>query len=126
MADRVRQQVRDDLADPDGDGLVNLAEYALGSDPKLADTSLRPAAGLQTINGQTFLTLTFRRLLLAEEVAYIVEISEDLVHWRTAAQLVGNPVLNIDGTQTVTYRDDIPVSSTGYSFLRLSVQRQPF
>jgi hypothetical protein len=60
----------DDLADPEGDGLCNLAEFALGTDPW--EFTPLPAATLDE-NG---LTLTFTRPAGLVGVAYAAESSD--------------------------------------------------
>src|SRR5262249_21259725 len=115
-----------DGADPDGDGQANLVEYSLGLDPKSVDRDRRPTAAVQTIIGQPYLTLKFRRLLLAHEVAYTVELSDDLANLRATAQPVGSPVLGDDGYLTTTYRDESPISNaTGARYLRVRVTLLP-
>ncbi len=60
----------------DGDGIPNLLEYALGSDPRSADsaaTVLAPTAGSAT--------LTYRRRVDAPDIVYVVEASSDMIHW---------------------------------------------
>lgn len=125
-AELIDASISGDAADPDGDGLANLVEYALGSDPKTADRTGHPAPMIQTLNGQPYLTLSFRRLLLAYEISYTVEVSDDLVHWRSTAQPVGNPTLGQDGFLTETYRDETPIGyGTSARFLRVSIARLP-
>jgi hypothetical protein len=67
-------QAADD-ADPDRDGLVNLAEYALGTNP-LAYTP--PLAALKTGEG---LVLTFDRPAGLPGVLYEAVSSDDMIHW---------------------------------------------
>jgi hypothetical protein len=113
-----------DNADADGDGLRNLMEYGLGLEPKTPDHNLRPAGAIQTVNGQAYLTLTFRRRLLAHEVAYTAETSSNLLDW-AAAQQLGLPIQNANGFQTVTFRDSVPVPDQTSRFMRLKVSRLP-
>lgn len=112
-------------ADPDGDGIPNLLEYALGSDPKTANAARLPAFGRTTVGGEEYLTLTFPRLSAASPaVSYTIEESLDrLATWNTidlTAQLVGPPVNQGDGTELVTVRSTVPLTA-GSGFLRLRV-----
>ena len=67
----------------------------------------------------------FRRLLLAHEVDYAVEVSEDLITWHARTESAGDPTLNPDGSLTATLRDTVPLGSASARFLRLSVSRLP-
>ncbi len=60
-------------ADPDGDGIANFLEYALGGDPMLAQTSILPIVSL---SGNE-LSISFRRE--CSEITYVIETSETLV-----------------------------------------------
>ncbi len=72
--------VAGDLADPDHDGLQNLIEYALGTDPKMAGTS--PITwDLVAISGSDHLRLTIPRDPAANDVILTVETCGDLVGW---------------------------------------------
>jgi len=64
-----------DDADPDGDGLSNLAEYALGTDPLVFTP---PLTAVKNSDG---LVLTFYRPSGLPDVLYGAESSDDLVHW---------------------------------------------
>jgi hypothetical protein len=114
-----------DAADPDADGLINFGEYAMGLQPRMPDKTIAPSVAIQELDSQSFLTITFRRLLINEEVSYQLELSQDLVHWTSGCQPIGEPVLNPDGTETVTYRSDSPTSQTENTFLRLAIRHPP-
>jgi hypothetical protein len=62
-------------ADPDADGLSNLAEYALDTDPNAL--SKPPVVTLEPDG----LAISFSRPKGLPGIAYIVESSEDLVNW---------------------------------------------
>jgi hypothetical protein len=95
-------------ADPEGDGVSNLVEYALGLNPIVADRS-----GLPTYRwNEATATLDYTFLRLRPELTYTVECSTNLAVWTTLAT---NP--GVVGEQvTVSYG---PASATG--FLRLRV-----
>jgi hypothetical protein len=117
--------VSGDLADPDGDGLNNLTEFALGFPPKTAGTS-GMATGTTNISGSNYLTLTFRRRTPALDLAYTVQNSGALgTTWTSTTTLVGSPASNGDGTETVTFRDNTPISLATQRFLRLQIVRTP-
>ena len=114
-----------DAADPDGDGVPNIVEYALGSDPKTAGTARVPKQGRTKVDKQTYLTLTFPKLLSSTAaISYSVEESLDgLKTWSAVdmtANLVGTPVDQGDGTALVTIRGNAPMTS-GSDFLRLRI-----
>ncbi|MFO1477330.1 MAG: glycoside hydrolase family 9 protein [Verrucomicrobiota bacterium] len=80
-------------ADPDGDGVQNLMEYAFNLSPQTNDApalpqfSLQPwASGPQT---NTFLTVQFPRQLGQSNLTYVVEASEDLVTWSSLFSATG-------------------------------------
>ncbi len=105
-------------ADPDGDGLVNMLEYALDLDPLAAASTAATTVGTESGTGR--LTLTFRRARPASELTYIVECSSDMVTWRT---LVTNPLGDAAVGDLITV-SDAPLNTEDQTsrFLRLKVQ----
>jgi hypothetical protein len=98
-------------ADPDGDGIANLLEYALGTDPNQANGS--PVAVGQTGG---FLTLTFSRIA-DSSLTYVIEASNDLgASWTTAQTYPG-----FGSAGSTTYTDTASIASNPRRFLRLKV-----
>lgn len=67
----------DPLADADGDGAANLAEYHAGSDPRSATS--RPALTVEMLAGE--LTLSIPRAAGVSDVSVRFETSTDLATW---------------------------------------------
>ncbi len=115
-------------ADPDGDSIGNLLEFALGLNPLSADPiSLAPQLQSVTDAGSTWPAITFRRrTAFPAGVNYIIEESTDLTDWQTVDQptrQIGVPVNQGDGTEAVTIRGTHPIGMDQW-FLRLRVSEQ--
>jgi hypothetical protein len=104
----------DDSGDPDGDGLVNLMEYAAGSDPLISNTGPIAVPG---VNGDgSRLTLTFPRIA-DPALQYAVLASSDLGAWQSIWASSGGS--NTAGKSTV--EDVALLSGAPRRFMRLSV-----
>ena len=114
-----------DEADPDGDGLNTFVEYALGGRPALPDPQALPVAGIAsfTVGGTTgdYLTLTFRRRLMADDIVYGVESSSDLTsgNWTAGGVTPASETNHGDGTATMVLRSLQPFTSAQRLYLRL-------
>ncbi len=114
-------------ADPDGDGIPNLLEFALGLDPRTPDTGALPVPQVRPADGQggeEYLTLEFSHPAGLSEIEYEVRLSSDLADWSESAVLV-ETADNGDGTVTRLYRDTRPYGEPDARFLRLQVHRSP-
>lgn len=105
----------DDLSDPENDGLCNLAEYALGTDP-WAFTPL-PTATVDE-NG---LSLIFTRPAGRTGLAYAAESSDGMASWSPIPlEVIGAT----DGMETVRARDPLTTGDPARRFIRLRFTRQ--
>jgi hypothetical protein len=109
-----------DNADPDGDRLKNIFEYAFNTDPNVANGS---PISYALIGGH--LTITFQRPHPAPaDLTYFYEVTEDLGAgpWQSGSPFTSETILdNLDGTETVTVTDLIPGLAT--HFLRVRIGR---
>lgn len=110
------------LVDPENDGLNNALEYFMGLNPRGKDSENAVVGGTITIGGQQYLTITFRQgLSLTPATTFVVEGSSNLIVWDNQTTQVGTTGNNGDGTQTVTFRDNVPISANTPRFLHLKV-----
>ncbi len=104
-----------DGADPDGDSLPNLYEYAAGFDP-LALNSERPVVGFDSGD----LTLTYRRRTNASDLTYSIEQADSAGVW-TAAKFT--ETLVSDDGPTRLCRAHVDVGPATAKIIRLRITR---
>lgn len=107
-----------DSADPDADGLSNILEYAVASDPRLPTAAAVRAEMIEDADGR-HLTLAFNRVG-DPTLIFEVEANDGLAPagWSPIWSSTGSA--NLDGPVVVT--DPTAISSTTRRFLRLSVR----
>jgi len=117
--------------DEDGDGILDILEYALGTHPRSPSMGSLPVSGVAqfTVNGTPgyYLTLTYTRAVGRDDVTYFVEGTTNLAaaSWLPAVQ-EGTSIQNQDGTETLTYRYPDPITPNDVKqFLRLRVVQLP-
>lgn len=119
-------------ADPDGDMLANLFEYAFGRDPRVADAA--GVSPLVTVDGANHLQIVFRRTAVATDLVYTVEASNNMTTWTPIARSTGGAsTQNLGGALSimesigdpaiVTVVDNVVVAGPMSRFLRLVVNR---
>lgn len=110
------------LADPDGDELANLIEYALGTDPLAASSPLRhklvPEDGPLS---EMRLNLQFERPKGLPGVSYHVWVSSDLVRWDEISEFHASS--EPDGLKETVSVTDTQTADAGPRFIRLEVRR---
>lgn len=120
-------------ADPNANGIPNMLEYALGSDPTGCSTNLTlPVCGISSNNR---LTITFSRNPTLTDINYIVEATSDLQGpWTPiASSTAGAATANL-GTafgvsesdapiKTVIVEDYPVITSTSNRYLRLKITK---
>ena len=111
--------------DLDGDGLNTALEYALGLDPMTADAASGFRPSILTVGADDHRVFIFRRQQNSLDLTYSVEMTADLVTWTPVSTVIGLPIDNGDGTETVTIRDTAPAGVSDHSFARLRITLSP-
>jgi hypothetical protein len=114
------------LVDSDGDGLTNLVEYALGTDPgNPTDANKALIFSITQQSGNPYLTMKFkcRTNATALSLQYLPQVSGDKVTWYSDnTHVLSTSVTPLD-TQFnwVTVRDTTPIIPTAPRFMSLHV-----
>jgi fibronectin type 3 domain-containing protein len=103
-------------ADPDGDGLTNLEEYFLGTDPAVPDA---PGTLLTTATDNSGnLVITFRASKNLTGVTYKIQESTDMLNWTDTGV---TPTVQSDQGAYDIMQASAPLGSNPRLFLKLSV-----
>ena len=91
------------IADPDGDGLSNISEFAHGLDPTVSNSlhsAISCAVVFNSPDQLASLELTYRQRVggtglpginyVADGLTYVVETSKDLMTWTSGSSVVGS------------------------------------
>ena len=107
-------------ADPDGDGIPNLMEFALRGNPQQPRSATLPVTDHVNHSGNVYLRLTVEKNPEATDIRYIVEVSGDLQTW---SSVEGSDVHTLLHTiSSLVVEDAIPVSPAAPRFIRLRVE----
>ena len=115
-------------ADPDGDNLENLLEYAFATDPRATEADKAPAVLRVVHEGAVYQAIRFRRRIFNPEITLHAERGGNLADWSHGAESLtphGLPSANPDGTETVIFRSTAPFGTSQREFLRVKAQAAP-
>jgi hypothetical protein len=115
------------LDDDDDDGIPNLLEYALLTDPRHPNPGELAAVQMIRLDEMDYPSITFRHRP-ASDLQLTVQTSTDLTHWTGEPDVVRvSRITHGDGSFTETWRSAAPVNSPGDTvrFLRLRARTLP-
>ncbi len=98
-------------ADPDGDALPNLIEYALGLNPRTSSISTATSS-----RSGGYLTITATKDPAATDILWNSEVAADLIDWQPAA-------IDTNTVSQFVARDSVLAASAGRRFIRLKITR---
>jgi hypothetical protein len=104
-------------ADMDGDGIMNLLEYAVGTNGVIQNASPQVVT-MAPVSGDTFLRLAIPKNPAATDVTFTVEASSDLLNWSSAGL-----VIETNTSNQLVVRDNVAVTSGVKRFMRVRVTR---
>ncbi len=107
------------LDDPEGDGIPNLAEYAFGGNPAMADRSVMPVQGTETVGENDHLSLTIQLNPDATGITLVVEVSGDLVTWESGE---GHTAVVSETASQLVVRDLTPMAEGVRRFIRVRIE----
>ena len=112
-----------DAVDLDSDGMSNLLEYALVSDPKVPDPGNLPDLIMVPDGSVVHPALRYRRRPGSGDLAYSIESSRDLINWLPEESTVlVDSSNNGDGSVTDTVRVESSSQALERFFLRLRIE----
>lgn len=124
--ERVVEAIAGPQSDYDLDGLTNLEEYLLGTNPKVVDIGKGLSMGTVEIGGELYLTITYNRSKDISGVSQTVEVGNNLESWLSGPVYAEAYALNdnVDGTEAVTMRILDPIGSLPSWFARLVLEEK--
>ena len=109
-----------DTGDPDFDGIVNLLEYAMGTDPETGSL-INVVQDTVTLSSQDHLRLIVSKNPAASDLNYEVQATSDLANansWSSAGL-----VIEANTSAELRVRDHVAISGGARRFMRLRVTR---
>lgn len=110
--------------DADGDGVLDLNEYILGTNPNVPSSNLPVGAKQSLIVGVNpaadYLSLTYTRAAGNADATVVCETTDDLATGFTPNGVLVNRVYNVAGnTETFIFRHPNPISGAPKQFMRI-------
>lgn len=90
------------MADPDGDGIPNLLEYAFGGNPRLREASALILPQFTLLHDRGI--LHFHKPAAPSGFYHVVEYSTDLGNWQPVRGMSSNPLSTPSGMEAVSYQ----------------------
>ena len=112
------------LADPDGDGIVNLLEYAFNLDPNVGDVAGLPAPQIDP--DCVCLTLIYRKVLGATDLLYTPEAAGEATGpWVTNS--IAQTIIDADLVSQIIKVRDIgnPIATATSRFMHIGITSSP-
>lgn len=118
-------QIIGPAADPDADGVVNVAEYAQGTSPKITDPQRRPQASIIWHNSQPYGALVFHRAKTATDILFLPVMASQWTGspWEPMSQI--HLVEDLGEVERVTMRDAQPLPAAPRRWYQLRLQMNP-
>jgi endonuclease I len=109
-----------DTADPDSDGVQNLAEYALGHDPHVAEPGTIQSVTSQIVGGTNYIYLVHHKHHYVSGITFTYQTSIDLLSWSNVVVEV------VSSAQIDAVKDSVTVrlpANDDRRFVRFKISR---
>lgn len=114
----MNNQAAEAMLDADGDGILNLMEYAIGTNGVIRNASPQ-IVELAPVSSEQYLRLSIPKNPAATDVAIIVEACGDLESWSSEGL-----VIETNTASQLVVRDAVPAGPGVKRFMRVRVVRQ--
>lgn len=120
--ERNNPNISGDSADADGDGVINLLEYAFNTDPRQRNQNPVRLVPL-SVNDARYLAIAYRKFQRATDLTYQIEESTDLKSWTAVSPFTFYGDISDPLTPEIIAGVPFSDARSGKLFLRLRVSR---